>query len=111
MAIKLNGVEITSNKLNSSNVSEEKLNGVKVWPTAVGGNEWVYLFSSTSSGEYVTGETGTTVSIGGWFDGATMRMLYEITEDYPPDSYDIGRVIVVEDYNDRYYYYFQLLQK
>ena len=51
MAIKLNGVGITSNKLNGSDVSEEKLNGVKVWPTATT-KKWVYLYYETSEPPY-----------------------------------------------------------
>lgn len=35
MPIKVNNVEITTNKINSNNVSEEKLNGTKVYPSIV----------------------------------------------------------------------------
>ena len=69
------------------------------------------MFSSSSSGEYVIGQTGTRISISGRFGGDTMRMLYEITNNYPPDNYDVGRVIEVEDYDDGYFYYFQVRQE
>lgn len=48
MAIKLNGVEITSNKLNSSNVTLENLDGVKVFPTAVPATGWAMVGASSN---------------------------------------------------------------
>lgn len=111
MAIKLNGVEITSNKLNNSDVTLENLDGVKVWPTAVIGNEWVYLFMSTSTSEVITGETGTRISITGHFGGNPNLMQSEITGDFPPDNYNVGQVMLIEDYDDGYFYYFQVGQK
>lgn len=107
MSIKLNGVEITSNKLNSSNVTLENLDGVKVWPTAASRNEWVYLFASTSSGELA----GDIIYITGYFNDDRNLMQDYITSNYPPDNYDDGQVIIVSDYDYDYLYYFQVGQK
>jgi len=52
MAIKLNGVEITSNKLNSSNVTLEKLDGVKVWPVETIKLRWQFVGSYSSEPDY-----------------------------------------------------------
>jgi len=110
MAIKLNGVEITSNKLNSSNVSEEKLNGVKVWPTAVIGNEWVYLFSSTSSGEYEQGWVGPYITYSADMGGDIEDMIYDLNSNYPPNNYAVGQIAIVDDIYYDEYYYFQVVQ-
>lgn len=110
MGIKLNGVEITSNKLNSSDVTLENLDGVKVWPTAVIGKEWVFLFSSTSAGEYEQGWVGPYITYSEDVGGDIGGIIDDLNSNYPPNNYVVGQIAVVDDiyYDD--YYYFQVVQ-
>ncbi len=97
MAIKLNGVEISSNKLNGSNVSEEKLNGVKVWPTATT-KKWVYLYYTTSKGGYSPFYHDTSSS-----EPPTAELM---EQKFPARNYNVGHLGEIQWWED--FYVFQV---
>lgn len=97
MAIKLNGVTITSNKLNDSNVSEEKLNGTKVWPTTLT-KQWVYLYYNTSQIGYSLFYQITTYD-----EQATVELM---EQKFPAKNYDVGKFGEIQWYEN--FYLFQV---
>lgn len=86
MAIKLNGVEITSNKLNNSNVTLENLNGVKVFPTAVPATGWSLVGESN---DYIASFEQTNFLI----DPNTIGCGYSITHLPSASLYLVGDIV------------------
>lgn len=91
MAIKLNGAEITSNKLNSSNVTLENLDGVKVWPTET--INLIWRFVSQSSSEPYNYD----LLIGAYISGDYEQGITHLNTNYPAGNYNEGFVAVVYD--------------
>jgi hypothetical protein len=98
MGIKLNGVEITSNKLNNSDVTLEKLDGVKVWPTAVKTKQWVYLYYTTSRGGYSPFYEITSSS-----EQPTAELM---EQKFPASNYNVGHLGEIQWWDD--FYVFQV---
>ena len=100
MAIKLNGVDITSNKLNSSNVTLEKLDGVKVWPAET--INLIWQFVGQSSSEPHNYDTYITAYIYGDF----LVGIDHLVINYPAGDYYEGFVAVIHDFSTGYYFWF-----
>lgn len=98
MAIKLNGTLISINRLNSSNITLENLNGVKVFPNI--NHVWVYLYETSSQ---------PTVDLPFVEDSGTPDLwLGRIISTYPPNNYSIGTTGCVWDGYGNLYRIYQI---
>lgn len=92
MAIKLNGVDITSNKLNGSNVSKEKLNGTVVYsfsPTTTA--QWQFV------GSYSSEPDNYDLFSSSYINGDYEQGILHLNNNYPAGNYHEGFVAVIAD--------------
>ena len=99
MAIKINGVEITSNKLNGSNVSSEKLNGTLVYPI-MPKLEWFFVDSSSSEPDNYNFMTSEQIYIQGDYE----QGISYLNTNYPAGDYYEGFVAVINDSSAQKYF-------
>lgn len=79
MAITINGTAVSTNRLNSSNITLESLNGAKLFPLI--NHIWVYLWDDSSE-----------PPVGLPFVNGTLGDLYVA---YPPNNYPIGTMAAI----------------
>lgn len=104
MAIKLNGVTISSNKLNGGNVTVEKLNGTVVYTTTLT-LQWQFVHSSSSEPASSTYDVFTSQSINGDYElGLEYLNFY-----YPANHNYDGFVAVIYDYSSQEYFTFVIV--
>mgnify|MGYP000997487033 CR=1 FL=1 len=101
MAIKLNGVDITSNKLNTADITSEKFNGIHIYPASSSNYEWVFITYHSSEPDdynyYLTGNYG----------GNIDAMLTALQLEYSAGKYNLGYIAVIAEQSDYNFYVFE----
>lgn len=98
MAIRINGTTISTNRLNSSNITLERLNGATVYTSTQQSNrKWVMAYTMSSQPDVDLGIIELSSGSSGW--------LSEITTQWPPNNYAVGTTGCVWDGDTTYYVY------